>query len=400
MFNKLLTEIGYSDVEVFCHTFSEGVRVEYKREMIENIPKVISAFANTLGGIVVIGVETDEHNRVVAISGIDRVAGIEERILDSSLNGIYPSVIPEIGIFEIPGKKAKVVVVIKVHESVQAPHAIQNSTRVYIRTGSTSQPYELAEMDRIEYMLERREKPEKLKSDLMRHAHDRLAALLGGHFGPHAPAFSISISPVFPYQPLISLDKLYEFCRGGSYHSPIRYVGDPMQVSDGICKFHGNVKDYSYTEINHYGIVFVRDTLDKSKTQWLSIPRKEEKEELYIRLTHIILIIGKTLKLAYSFYKSCGYLGNIEIQVTIENIAGETLMYSDEEPPDHDEFKSIDSRASSSLIAISENIGSNILGITTSLLHNILWIFNCAGRNPVRRAEAVLKANHLIDETR
>ena len=36
------------------------MRVEYKSE-IAHIPKIISSFANTLGGIFIIGVETDEN---------------------------------------------------------------------------------------------------------------------------------------------------------------------------------------------------------------------------------------------------------------------------------------------------------------------------------------------------
>ena len=390
MFTKPLSQIEYSDVENFCTRFTEGVRVEYKREMIENIPKTISAFANTLGGIVIIGIETDSQNKVTAISGIDKKAGIEEGIIDSSLNGIYPSVIPEVRIFEILEKKNKVVVVIKVHESVQAPHAIQNSTRVYIRTGSSSQPYELAEIDRIEYMLKRREKPEKLSDELKRRAFDRLKKLLGGHLGPHAPALSISISSPFPYQPLISLDRLYTFCNSGNYYSPLRSLNNPERVADGVCKFYGNVSDFSYTEVNHYGLVFACETLDKNKSRWRTLGKKENgKEELYVRLTHIILIIGQTLKLADSFYKNCGYLGNVEVDVNIDNVSGESLMYSDEGFPTRDQFKSTDNSVSSSQLIVTEEIDLSLVKIVTSLLQDILWIFNCASTNPEERVKEV-----------
>ncbi len=399
MFAKLLAQIEYSDIVAFCGKFAEGVRVEYKREMIENIPKTISAFANTLGGIMVIGVETDNQNKVIAINGIDKKAGIEEGIIDSSLNGIYPSVIPEVGIFEISKKKDKVVVVIKVHESVQAPHAIQNSTRVYIRTGNTSQPYELAEIDRIEYMLKRREQPEKLKEELGRRALDRLKNLLGGHFGPHAPALSVAISPLFPYQPLISLDKLYSTCNSGDYYAPLRSLNNPKRVADGICKFYGNVTNFSYTEVNHYGFVFACNTLEKNKSRWRAIGKnEEEKEELYVLLTQIILIIGKTLKLADSFYKNCGYLGNIEVKVNIDNVSGESLMYSDDGFPTHDQFKSTDDSVFSSQITVTEEIDRSLVNIVTSLLKNILWIFNCAPQNPEARVNEVLKANQLIEK--
>jgi predicted HTH transcriptional regulator len=152
MFNKLLSEITFTDVENFCKEWPEGIRVEYKSQMIDNIPKTISAFANTLGGILVIGVPTDATNKVaLPINGIDEKSGLEERITQASVNGIYPGVLPEIRVFNISGTGNKVVIVIKVHESIEAPHAIQNSTRVYIRTGNLSNPYDLAEIDRIEY---------------------------------------------------------------------------------------------------------------------------------------------------------------------------------------------------------------------------------------------------------
>ena len=62
MFTKPIDEITYQDVESFCQQWSEGVRVEYKIEVTvsRHIPKVVSSFANTYGGIFLIGVEADQ----------------------------------------------------------------------------------------------------------------------------------------------------------------------------------------------------------------------------------------------------------------------------------------------------------------------------------------------------
>lgn len=160
MFSKPIAHLEFSDAESFCDQLGEGIRVEYKAEIPNNLPRVISAFANTLGGILVLGVKTDENNRaILPIEGMEKQRQIEERITASSLQGIYPAVFPEVKVIDLPNKSSKVVAVVKVHESIEAPHAIQNSTRVYIRTGSQNQPYKLAEIDRIEYMLKRRQKP-------------------------------------------------------------------------------------------------------------------------------------------------------------------------------------------------------------------------------------------------
>lgn len=395
MFSKPLSKIEYSDVEAFCDTFGEGVRVEYKSEMIEAIPKTVSAFANTLGGILVIGAETDDQNKVTAINGIDKKAGIEEGIIDSSLNGIYPSVIPEVRVFDIPGKRGKIVVVVKVHESIQAPHAIQNSTRVYIRTGSRSQPYELAEIDRIEYMLKRREKPEKLKEDLRVAALNRVQLFLREPV--IAPYFYISILPVFPYQPLISLDEMYAFCRGIRYGSVENlYIDDPDRITDGICKFHGGRDNFLYREINHYGLIFVCETVDKIESRFQPIGREHDKQ-LYINFVHFVSILGRTLKLAGMFYSKCGYLGNLEARINVKNIENEFLLYNDE-APGFLEYKSIDNSAFSSKAIMAEDIGDKLLDITTSLMHNVLWVFNCQTPNPQIRVKNILVANGLLEK--
>ena len=86
MFTKLAKDIEFSDIEAFCREWGEGVRVEYKRE-IQSLPKIISSFANTLGGIFIIGVETDDNNKAkFPIQGFVNKGGIEERITQSALH--------------------------------------------------------------------------------------------------------------------------------------------------------------------------------------------------------------------------------------------------------------------------------------------------------------------------
>ena len=98
MFTKRANEIDFNDIEVFCREWGEGVRVEYKREITQkSLPKIISSFANTQGGIFIIGVEMDENNKVIfPIHGIPNEGGIEERIVQSAISGIHPAVLPEV----------------------------------------------------------------------------------------------------------------------------------------------------------------------------------------------------------------------------------------------------------------------------------------------------------------
>ena len=115
MFTKLANEIDFNDIEAFCREWGEGVRVEYKREITpKTLPKIISSFANTQGGIFIIGVETDENSRAkLDIQGIPNEGGIREQIEQSATDGIYPPIMPEVIICDVPLETDKVVVVMR-----------------------------------------------------------------------------------------------------------------------------------------------------------------------------------------------------------------------------------------------------------------------------------------------
>lgn len=122
MFNIPLSEIDFAKVESFCREWPEGIRVDYKTEPV-NIPKVVSSFANTSGGIWIIGVKTDARNMPsFPLSGCPFRAGLEEQITQSSFQGIYPGIIPAAKLVPVTSDPGKVIVVVKDLESIEAPH--------------------------------------------------------------------------------------------------------------------------------------------------------------------------------------------------------------------------------------------------------------------------------------
>jgi len=136
MFHKSLSDITFENIDAFCQAWPEGVRVEYKGAW-PNIPKVVSSFANTMGGILIIGVDADRTTGmpILPIHGITTGPGLEERVTQSCYQGIYPPITPSIRVISIPSTTDRVIVVVKVAESIEAPHAIENTTRKGIRSG-------------------------------------------------------------------------------------------------------------------------------------------------------------------------------------------------------------------------------------------------------------------------
>ena len=403
MFTKPLMDIEFSDLESFCKRFGEGVRVEYKEAIPKKIPKTISAFANTLGGILILGVKTDENNRaILPIEGMNREKGIEDKITASSLQGVYPAVFPEVKVIDVPNRNNKIVVVVKVHESIEAPHAIENSTKAYIRIGSQSQPYELklAEIDRIEYMLKRRQKPLERKQRIVSAAENRyiLYPETEQQTTLKLPTLQITVSVAFPYQPIISLEQLDQFVRKIPRSDPVEFLTNYVKrVHEGICHPLPWGDRFEYLEINQYGLIFSKGDVRKIKSDWKEGSPKDDV--LYVSFPFLAVETGRVLHLADLFYTQCSYLGNVEVRLTIDNILNEKLIFAD---PDALGFKASDSQTSAFETFLVEEMKTNLTAIVSNLMKSILWIFNydIASFGAIQeRVRKALSANRLINKS-
>lgn len=113
----------------------ESKTLEFKSDLssVTNILKTIVAFANTAGGILVIGCAPGE------ILGLENVFKEEERIANAVADSIFPPLLPEIEIATIEGKDLLIIQV----AHWKGPFYLKKEgmpSGVYIRLGSTSRP--------------------------------------------------------------------------------------------------------------------------------------------------------------------------------------------------------------------------------------------------------------------
>lgn len=114
----------------------EGKRLEFKRDLSSPGPalKTLVAFANTAGGILVVGVE-DRTRRVV---GVEHPLDEEERLMNLIADRISPRLVPEVEI--VPWRSTQLLVV-ETHLSPNRPHYLTSEGEgdgTYVRIGSTN----------------------------------------------------------------------------------------------------------------------------------------------------------------------------------------------------------------------------------------------------------------------
>ena len=127
----------------------EGKTLEYKRDFSSpiGILKSLVAFANTAGGVLIVGVQDKTRN----ISGLTDVIAVEAKLANILAESIEPRIVPNIEI--LTGRK-KHVIAMEVYPSAVRPHYLTQSglkDGVYIRVGSTNRkadPVQIEQMRR------------------------------------------------------------------------------------------------------------------------------------------------------------------------------------------------------------------------------------------------------------
>ncbi len=155
------SKITFKDVKSFCdQQFSEGLRIEYKREFPQNVDlaKTICAFANSAGGIILIGVEADQVKNVPTnIPGIQMSKGLEERVVNICLSNILPRIVPEVRLcpFKTEDESERGVLFVRVNSSYNPPYIVLQTKEIMIRAYNKN---ERADLQTIEDLMELRKK--------------------------------------------------------------------------------------------------------------------------------------------------------------------------------------------------------------------------------------------------
>ena len=115
---------------------SESKTLEFKRDLSspDGVLRAIVAFANTAGGVLLLGVEDTTRN----VPGVAKPLAMEERLANLISDSILPHLLPEIEILPWRGNH---VLAVQVHPGPGRPYYLKSAGLeggVYVRVGSTN----------------------------------------------------------------------------------------------------------------------------------------------------------------------------------------------------------------------------------------------------------------------
>ncbi len=119
-------------------TRHEGKTLEFKQDLSspKNILKTLTAFANTAGGVLLIGVADGSR----AVLGVDNPLNEEERLCSLIADSIEPRLVPNV---ELVNWKGRTILAVEVYPSALRPHWLKSlgiENGVLVRVGSTNRP--------------------------------------------------------------------------------------------------------------------------------------------------------------------------------------------------------------------------------------------------------------------
>ena len=255
-----------------------------------------------------------------------------------------------------------------------------------------TQPYELSDVDRIAYMLKRREDSQVVARQILERIEKRVSAIEPAHITIDSlqqiygelPKITVIAQPTFPYRPVIPIPDIYEL--GRERLSPLRrveggavYVGQRYERGRGL----DDITE-GYIELNEYGIIYHKAMVSIYNNSG------HERIDCYQFFSHI----KELIKYAVDLYGKCEYLGNIKISIHLQEVLDRVLSDLDgrsyREEITHNfnaEPKCFDTEVSASIECLARDLENEDKRnpIVEDLMGQLLWAFNIPVDNPVVR---------------
>jgi hypothetical protein len=237
--------------------------------------------------------------------------------------------------------------------------------------------------------LKRREKPERLRDDLIAKSDSRFREHVT-EVARTAPYIGIEVARLFPHEPIVPPEAIYEFVRSPRSYDLLRhFIDNPKRIPNGVFST-ANQNRLPFAELNTYGLVLTRSQLHLSPSRWTPNTGK-----LFVTPAQVIWTIGRSLRFAEHFFKWAKFSGNISIAAKFSNVLNQSLQYSDHEDEDLSYICS-ERDFSVNEITTTDEVSNNLVQLIVGLSRDAFWAFNCEYKDLEEKVSKVLTEDRLI----
>lgn len=380
LFSKPIADLKFGDVEEFCRRFREDVRVEYKSTFDDNVrkklPRVLSSFANSYGGILIVGVNAPDGVPREPLEGIafsEREPGLT--VQNICRDGIFPE-IPLYTSFVTAQGRGKAFLVAQVDESPKAPHAIENTTQVYVRSGDSAHRITLAKMDLLERLFLRRREVLGRWSEFFSESWQFAKPL---NIDQRYAYQEIRIGPLYPCRRLLTRERIYDFLSNSQYRELAGFQGGQIlrtPVGALLVQEQNNGRYLSVGELGtlHYVEPFY--------------PRHYQGEsKRLLDFWPIAVPILRLLRLSGALIGYAGAMCELRVEAQLGNISGQSFS-SGMSPYQSLEIKTVAPSVQATAQASSHEAPHTAMRMTAELMYQLRWPFGAMAaptRDAVRR---------------
>lgn len=374
-FSKPINELSFEDVVEFLKQgIAENTMLDYKFLLPKNnekFAKTIAAFANTMGGTIILGVKDENDKPVYPFTGQNFHAKIRPQIESIIQNYIDPLVFVDIATCKNP-RTGNMFVVINIPQSNLTPHLVGDLKRAYIRTGQSSRPEVIVHPDKLPWLLDNRRKSQNLRHILLDKAQAHFNNfLIAQNFKTNQLTAAFSLIPLYPQTPSIDYKKLPDLLnkikiKDFTLDTQINTIQDGIIVKKG---------SYSTIELNAYGLISFRTLLSP--------------QDDIVNLKAVFKDIVLFFKLANNFYRQLGFISPLLERVFISNARGVLVKTSEKTKQIAEDFIRFDKNIDP--LTLHTDLAKNC----ASLIEEIAWSLNLPFKEENAALKAVLK---ILDE--
>jgi hypothetical protein len=384
LFPKPISDLTFEDIEEFCKRFKENTRVEYKSTFDDSVkrklPKVLSSFANSYGGILIIGINAPAGAPQEPYEGIvfpEREPGLTVQSL--CRDNIFPE-IPLYTNFVSSRTPDNAFLVAQVNESPKAPHAIENSTQVHVRAEGGTERTSLADIILVERMLLRRREVLARWKEFFDES-DRLAKAVG--FALDTPRLGLRIGPQYPTEVVITREKVSEFLSEHNRRYRAGFLQQEVLRHPAGAFLSRQEERERYLNIGEIGTVHYLERLEQR--------RENENSPVFTGLWWTAPPILTVISVVADLMTTHGVTCDLRVEASLANIA-RLPFYT--HTSRHPSFPEMHSAAvpliPASLTHPSETLAQRAVEVAAELLYQLRWPLGgtSGNRNAIRRIVA------------